>query len=168
MDTPAGGGACAVLGQKRRGCVHACSQWKDPNERWRTKPRGRTAEPDEDARRAEEELIEALRRADGERRRAREAPAPEPKPATTTPKSAGVVILSTRATRLGAKYHRIALAIALQNEGACLAAATSAGAHEGIATRGNGTLAGDTWLEATGRDPRVEAPIGAFGFGHEA
>ena len=81
---------------------------------------------------------------------------------------AGVAILSTRAARLGAKYHRIALAIALQNAGACLAAATSAGAHEGIAVRGNGAIAGDAWLETTGHDPRLEAPVGAFAFGHEA
>ena len=78
---------------------------------------------------------------------------------------AGLIIVSNRVERMGAKYHRIALSIALQNAGACLAAAMIAGKYEGIVVRGNGISPGNQWIESTGIDPRHEAPVSAFAFG---
>ena len=78
---------------------------------------------------------------------------------------AGVIIISNRVRRMGAKYRRIGLGLALQNAGVCIAAAAVAGEREGICVRGNGFVPGDDWIEATNIDPRFEAPVAAFAFG---
>ena len=56
------------------------SPWENPDERRGAEPWVPGAKPDEDARKAHEELVEAIRRAEETRRRAREAPAPKPEP----------------------------------------------------------------------------------------
>ena len=80
---------------------------------------------------------------------------------------AGALVLSARMNRLTAKYSRTGLALALQNAGACIAAATAAGAHEGIAVRGIGIAPGEEWLEATGKHPSEECPLAMIAFGAE-
>ena len=78
---------------------------------------------------------------------------------------AGVLVMSARMERLNAKYNRIGLSLALQSAGACIAAATVAGGHEGIAVRAIGLPPSEEWLEATGKEPSKECPIAMIAFG---
>ena len=81
---------------------------------------------------------------------------------------AGVVIVSARMERLNAKYNRIGLSLALQGAGACIAAATVAGAYEGVGVRAIGLPPSEEWLEETGKNPCKECAIAMIAFGAQS
>ena len=79
--------------------------------------------------------------------------------------AAGVGIVTAQMERANAQYDRIALSLALQNAGVCMAAAARGGEAEGITIRIYGRIDASEFARQSGTTPRREAAIGAFGFG---
>ena len=78
---------------------------------------------------------------------------------------AGIGIVTVHMARLAAQYDHLALALAIQNAGVCMAAAAVAGKAEKIGVRIYGRINGEMFAQATKIPPQQEAAIGAFGFG---
>ena len=77
---------------------------------------------------------------------------------------AGTVVVSARMRRITAVYDHVALALAHQGAGACLAAATAAGAAEEIGVCGQVRVPAEQWEQATRRGPPDEVAVSAFMF----
>lgn len=78
---------------------------------------------------------------------------------------AGTAIISAKMSVITMQFSHVGLALALQSAGAWLAAATSAGAREGIGVCGQSVVPAKAWRGATQIQPEEEIAIAAFVFG---